>query len=220
MKTNYFFLYFFFIILAGCSDDKITPELPPNTNDTYEGVHDQIKFSNETEDFTYGELAFYIKVPDGSIIERKAKHQRISGISHFIMEKGLKEGKYQLLYMEYTVKSDCPEIDGLKRQFGLCCQINITPDGIRIESTYNSNMKLYGAGTPDDPYLIGSNDDLNKIRTGISNRYVSSSTCYSQQNNIDMTGYNDKCGWEEIGTRSGNPRLIHLPDIITGTDTR
>ena len=57
-------------------------------------------------------------------------------------------------------------------------------------------MKLYGAGTPDDPYLIGSNDDLNKIRTGISNRYVSSSTCYSQQNNIDMTGYNDKCGWE------------------------
>lgn len=28
MKTNYFFLYFFFIILAGCSDDKITPELP------------------------------------------------------------------------------------------------------------------------------------------------------------------------------------------------
>ena len=77
------------------------------------------------------------------------------------MEKGLKEGKYQLLYMEYTVKSDCPEIDGLKRQFGLCCQINITPDGIRIESTYNSNMKLYGAGTPDDPYLIGSNDDLN-----------------------------------------------------------
>lgn len=196
MKTNYFFLYFFFIILTGCSDDKITPELPPNTNDTYEGVHDQIKFSNETEDFTYGELAFYIKVPDGSIIERKAKHQRISGISHFIMEKGLKEGKYQLLYMEYTVKSDCPEIDGLKRQFGLCCQINITPDGIRIESTYNSNMKLYGAGTPDDPYLIGSNDDLNKIRTGISNRYVSSSTCYSQQNNIDMTGYNDKCGWE------------------------
>ena len=187
MKTNYFFLYFFFIILAGCSDDKITPELPPNTNDTYEGVHDQIKFSNETEDFTYGELAFYIKVPDGSIIERKAKHQRISGISHFIMEKGRIKSKSQLLYMEYTVKSDCPEIDGLKRQFGLCCQINITPDGIRIESTYNSNMKLYGAGTPDDPYLIGSNDDLNKIRTGISNRYVSSSTCYSQQNNIDIT---------------------------------
>ena len=28
MKTNYFFLYFFFIILTGCSDDKITPELP------------------------------------------------------------------------------------------------------------------------------------------------------------------------------------------------
>ena len=29
MKTNYFSYIFLFIILAGCSNDKITPELPP-----------------------------------------------------------------------------------------------------------------------------------------------------------------------------------------------
>ena len=87
-------------------------------------------------DFTYGELAFYIKVPDGSIIERKAKHQRISGISHFIMEKGLKEGKYQLLYMEYTVKSDCPN-RRTETSIRIMLPDKHNPGWYPIESTYN-----------------------------------------------------------------------------------
>ena len=112
MKTNYFFLLFFLLILMGCSDDKNIPDIPASTEDTYEGVHDLISFTKETEDFTYGDLSFHIKTPDGNIIQRKAKHRRLSGTSLFTMEKGLKEGKYQLLYMEYTIQSDCPDIDG------------------------------------------------------------------------------------------------------------
>ena len=99
MKTNYFFLLFFLLILMGCSDDKNIPDIPASTEDTYEGVHDLISFTKETEDFTYGDLTFHIKTPDGNIIQRKAKHRRLSGTSLFTMEKGLKEGKYQLLYM-------------------------------------------------------------------------------------------------------------------------
>ena len=105
MKTNYFFLLFFLLILMGCSDDKNIPDIPASTEDTYEGVHDLISFTKETEDFTYGDLTFHIKTPDGNIIQRKAKHRRLSGTSLFTMEKGLKEGKYQLLYMEYTIQS-------------------------------------------------------------------------------------------------------------------
>ena len=99
MKTNYFFLLFFLLILMGCSDDKNIPDIPASTEDTYEGVHDLISFTKETEDFTYGDLTFHIKTPDGNIIQRKAKHRRLSGTSLFTMEKGLKEGKYKLLYM-------------------------------------------------------------------------------------------------------------------------
>ena len=93
MKTNYFFLLFFLLILMGCSDDKNIPDIPASTEDTYEGVHDLISFTKETEDFTYGDLTFYIKTPRGNIIQRKAKHRRLSGTSLFTMEKGLKEGK-------------------------------------------------------------------------------------------------------------------------------
>ena len=63
MKTNYFFLLFFLLILMGCSDDKNIPDIPASTEDTYEGVHDLISFTKETEDFTYGDLTFYIKTP-------------------------------------------------------------------------------------------------------------------------------------------------------------
>ena len=72
MKTNYFFLLFFLLILMGCSDDKNIPDIPASTEDTYEGVHDLISFTKETEDFTYGDLTFHIKTPDGSIFQRKA----------------------------------------------------------------------------------------------------------------------------------------------------
>ena len=44
MKTNYFFLLFFLLILMGCSDDKNIPDIPASTEDTYEGVHDLISF--------------------------------------------------------------------------------------------------------------------------------------------------------------------------------
>ena len=37
MKTNYFFLLFFLLILMGCSDDKNIPDIPASTEDTYEG---------------------------------------------------------------------------------------------------------------------------------------------------------------------------------------
>ena len=71
MKTNYFFLLFFLLILMGCSDDKNIPDIPASTEDTYEGVHDLISFTKETEDFTYGDLTFYIKTPGGTLSNGK-----------------------------------------------------------------------------------------------------------------------------------------------------
>ena len=154
MKTNYFFLLFFLLILMGCSDDKNIPDIPASTEDTYEGVHDLISFTKETEDFTYGDLTFYIKTPRGNIIQRKAKHRRLSGTSLFTMEKGLKEGKYQLLYMEYTIQSDCPDIDGRNGEFGMGCYITVSENGISTETNRDERIGLYGNGTPEDPYRI------------------------------------------------------------------
>ena len=214
MKTNYFFLLFFLLILMGCSDDKNIPDIPASTEDTYEGVHDLISFTKETEDFTYGDLTFHIKTPDGNIIQRKAKHRRLSGTSLFTMEKGLKEGKYQLLYMEYTIQSDCPDIDGRNGEFGMGCYITVSENGISTETNRDERIGLYGNGTPEDPYRITSADDLAKIQEAILNFHnngnlVNSSTCFEQQNDISMANYNDQCGWEgnwyQIGLSASYP---------------
>ena len=214
MKTNYFFLLFFLLILMGCSDDKNIPDIPASTEDTYEGVHDLISFTKETEDFTYGDLTFHIKTPDGNIIQRKAKHRRLSGTSLFTMEKGLKEGKYQLLYMEYTIQSDCPDIDGRNGEFGMGCYITVSENGISTETNRDERIGLYGNGTPEDPYRITSADDLAKIQEAILNFHnngnlVNSCTCFEQQNDISMANYNDQCGWEgnwyQIGLSASYP---------------
>ena len=214
MKTNYFFLLFFLLILMGCSDDKNIPDIPASTEDTYEGVHDLISFTKETEDFTYGDLTFHIKTPDGNIIQRKAKHRRLSGTSLFTMEKGLKEGKYQLLYMEYTIQSDCPDIDGRNGEFGMGCYITVSENGISTETNRDERIGLYGNGTPEDPYRLTSADDLAKIQEAILNFHnngnlVNSYTCFEQQNDISMANYNDQCGWEgnwyQIGLSASYP---------------
>lgn len=214
MKTSYFFLFFFLFILFGCSDDKNTPDLPISTEDVYEGVHDQISFTKETEDFTYGDLILHIKTPDGSVIQRKAKHKRLSGTSFFNMERGLKEGKYQLLFMEYTIHSDCPDIDGRQGEFGMGCYITVSESGISPEDNFDERIGLNGSGTPEDPYRITCPDDLAKIQEAIlgfhkNGHLVNPSTCFEQQNDINMSHYNDGCGWEgnwyQIGLSASYP---------------
>lgn len=214
MKTNYFYLLLLLFALFGCSDEKIPSEQATTTEDIYAGVHDEISFTKETESFNYGNLIFHIKTPDGNIIQRKAKHRRLSGTSLFKMETGLKEGKYQLLYIEYTIQSDCPDIDGRKGEFGMGCYITVGGNGITAESDRNDLIDLYGSGTPEDPYRITSADDLVKIQNAILNYHnngnlVNSSTCFEQQNDINMDNYIDRCGWEgnwyQIGLSSSYP---------------
>lgn len=214
MKTNYIFLLFFFFILLGCSDDKNVQESSTSTNDIYEGIHDQISFTKETKDFTYGDLIFYIKTPDGNIIQRNAKHKRISNTSLFSMERGLKEGKYQLLYLEYTIHSDCPDIDGRKGNYGMGCYITVNESGITPENNFDERIGLNGSGTPENPYRITSADDLEKIKEALhkyhdNGNLVNSGTCFEQQNDINMENHNPQCAWEgnwyQIGLSSIYP---------------
>lgn len=209
---NFIILVLSLFFFAGCVDDEFEKSLPQPTTDEYEGCHNLVQFTKETKDFIYGDLVFHIKTPDGTIIQREAKHNRLSGISRFLMDKGLKEGAYQLLSMEYTVKADCPEINGTKRRFGLGCFIQVGVDGINVNDTYNEQIGLWGKGDKENPYRISSPDHLEKIRFAIQSgngKYVTSSTCFEQQGPIDMAGYNDLCGWEgnwyQIGTTPTYP---------------
>lgn len=211
MKLNYYLILLFSLFLSGCTEDKIIPEDPSFGIDNYEGVHNMVSFTKETAEFLSGDLVIHIKTPDGLVIQRKGKHQRISNTSRFTMEKGLKEGKYQFLYLEYIVRSDCSNIDGLKRAFGLGCRIEVNGSGISVTDTYNDQINLWGKGTKEEPYKITTAGDLEKIREAIidAKGNTTSSTYFEQQCDIDMSNYNDVCGWDgnwyQIGLTSTYP---------------
>lgn len=67
--------------------------------------------------------------------------------------KGLKEGKYQLLYMEYTIQSDCPDIDGRKGS-----------------SAWGATLPSVRMGSPPKPTVTSESACMGtvrrKIRTG------------------------------------------------------
>ena len=116
--------------------------------------------------------------------------------------------------MEYTIQSDCPDIDGRNGEFGMGCYITVSENGISTETNRDERIGLYGNGTPEDPYRITSADDLAKIQEAILNFHnngnlVNSSTCFKQQNDISMANYNDQCGWEgnwyQIGLSASYP---------------
>ncbi len=93
--------------------------------------------------------------------------------------------------MEYTIQSDCPDIDGRNGEFGMGCYITVSENGISTETNRDERIGLYGNGTPEDPYRITSADDLAKIQEAILNFHnngnlVNSSTCFEQQNDISM----------------------------------
>ena len=154
MKTNYFFLLFFLLILMGCSDDKNIPDIPASTEDTYEGVHDLISFTKETEDFTYGDLTFHIKTPDGNIIQRKAKHRRLSGTSLFTMEKGLKR-RVNTSYYIWNIPSN---------------RIARTLTGGMGSSAWGATLPSVRMGSPPKPTVTSESACMGtvrrKIRTG------------------------------------------------------
>lgn len=116
--------------------------------------------------------------------------------------------------MEYTIQSDCPDIDGRNGEFGMGCYITVSENGISTETNRDERIGLYGNGTPEDPYRITSADDLAKIQEAILNFHnngnlVNSYTCFEQQNDISMANYNDQCGWEgnwyQIGLSASYP---------------
>lgn len=211
------------ILLASCSDND-----PENTEpafpglDNFEGRINEIVMFAETEDFSGEACEIKILAPDRSIITRKCNHHRKDGRSVFSLSTGLKEGDYQLLYIEYPAEEEVIAASEGKittRQFGLGSTIAVNKDGVAIKSLYNSQVGLAGSGTNDDPYIVSSYDHLvtlaHKVNSDATNCLFTENTYIRQIVDIDM---DDACffvdhryGWDPIGNDVNLPfRGIYL----------
>lgn len=215
MKTNlWWILGAIMILLGSCRDnDSNEPSLPGEDN--YEGRIHELNLTNETAGLTSLRCTLMILTPDSTVITRACEHARKGDISTFLMDRGLKEGTYRLLYATYRL--DTPEKHGDKvitsRQFGLGSRIKVDSRGMTVESSYDSKMGLTGSGTTDDPYIISSYDHLmtlaHKVNSDATNALISENTHFKQIADIDM---DDACffvdhryGWEAIGSDTNLP---------------
>lgn len=161
-----------FIIAAGamtsCSDDLPSPgSSSDEVTDRYVGRAGQFTFGPEVKGFDYREFTLRLKAPDGSVIARRGYHVRTDGISDFRLDVGLADGEYEMLYLEYAtaenpLKADLAEEFPVS-QYGLGARVSVRDGVISVVDSYDDDTELFGEGTAENPYRIGSYHHLQKL---------------------------------------------------------
>lgn len=199
------------IIITACSDDLPEPTPPTGDNDNFEGNFYSFQIHEGTHDITHTDgLRLFIKTPDGNVISRDCSHRRENNISNFTLKKGLKEGVYQLLRLEYDL--DTPIFEGkvTTGSYGLGCRIAISNDKIEVLDKYNVKADMYGEGTKENPFIITDPEHLTIMMIAVNDDRsdeVFPDDVYFRQD-ADLNMYNqcfyvgNTAGWIPIGQQS------------------
>lgn len=173
MKLKLYILLFSLTAAFSISCSEIDPPSGHDTEETipkdkFLGDACSIKMENTFATFPDTDGHLFIKTPDNTIISRKFKRHNLSSDGSMKLEYGLKDGLYELLYMEY----DLPEekvMDGItKGHFGLTCRIEIKNGIATLLDKWNPKLGLYGSGTPIDTIRIASADQMVQLTLRLS----------------------------------------------------
>lgn len=209
------------MLLSSCSDRFLGNDEPDTPGDSFVGVTRDFTLGPETSGFVSGKFTLVLQAPDGSIISRSGIHRRVGSLSRMILDTGLCEGVFRLMYLEYPI-ADNPEISDLAgefgtAQFGLGSRIEVTDGKVAVLDTYDEQMGLPGKGTEDEPYEITSYQSLIKLAQTVNsaerNGLVTFDTHFRQTGKIDMyqasREVDRRYGWLPIGANSTLPFRGH-----------
>jgi len=218
--------------LSSCSSDPdIAPPSiynPDEEKDMYIGDSRDLEIGEEASGFRYNEFSLKLMAPDGTVITRSGTHDRRGDLSHFTLQNGLKDGTYRLLYLEYD-RSLNKDLDQLPERFtrahyGLGAEIEVKGGRIKVKGNYNSSLGLSGSGTEEDPYIVSSDDHLQRlmiyVNSASTNKSITPTTYFQQVGAIDMDMACYYCdlhyGWYPIGSDTNLPfRGVYKGDRIT-----
>lgn len=199
-----------FLIFAAtaCEDELYTPTAEEQESDIFEGEHRTIEIPHGLLRFTTSPFTCYMKAPDGSIIKREGEIAYTDKVPTILMHRGVKDGTYQLLYLEYE-QEDSTNEKYKTAHFGLGCSVRIENGKSVVLSNYDSNMNMYGQGTKEDPYIVSSYSHLLELTFAIEDGdETACNSVYRQITDIDMdyASYrsDSNFGWMPIGT-AANP---------------
>lgn len=193
--------------LSACEDEITIPDTD-YPDDTFIGSHDIIELAQGLEEYTKVPYTCYIKTPDGTTIRRSGTVVQTGEHPALKLRHGLKDGTYQLLYLEYELTGN-EDSKYTKAQHGLGCKISISNGRTTLLDNYNSAYGMFGSGTKEDPYIITSYNHLLELTFAIEDGDKNAATAvYRQDADIDMDYASFRCdnnfGWLPIGTAS-NP---------------
>ncbi|MBQ9077584.1 MAG: hypothetical protein IJY31_07085 [Muribaculaceae bacterium] len=211
MKSCYWVLLFAMTVsFISCEEDKYIQEQEQNAfQDNYTGATLSFQIEQQTDGFSESNAVCVITAPDGSVIRRECTHQRIDNLSNIEMPVGLKDGTYRLLYFEYALPS--PQGDNGKfktAQFGLGFNIKVNSGNATILDTYDTDTKLSGDGSEDNPYHISSYTHLLGLMTLVNDGSIKGKY-FIQDADINLSYASYLCshtnGWLPIGNDTNTP---------------
>lgn len=225
MKPIYHLLTSFFIaagLLASCSDDLPNPGTEPGeVPDNYVGNTGRFTFGQEVKGFNYENFTLRLKAPDGSIISRRGKHLRRNDVSDFNLSIGLADGEYEMLYLEYATAENPALADMAEKfpisQYGLGAKVKVSNGTITVLDSYDEDTELFGEGTAENPYKIGSYHHIQKLARYVNseetNHLITRDTYFEQTADIDMYQASFEAdrryGWLPIGASTTHPFRGH-----------
>ncbi len=190
---------------SGCKESSLGPL---NPEDEYYGPYTLITLGEEAEGVNASNFTLTLKAEDGTIIEREVTHSRRGGVSKIVLDRGLPEGTFRLLYgRNFSGKGDRYD------EYGFGSRIHFSPDGVEVLDRFDPKMRCAGAGTSKDPYIVSSSTHLFNLMMAVndydSNRDITTGTKFEQVCDIDMKQMSRNCdshyGWMPIGADANTP---------------
>lgn len=222
MKRIIFMLFVATLFIA-CEKDV---SFDPNDTDKemFEGDATELYFTASTENLVATEGVCILKGPNGIIFKRDFTHIRENGKSKITLNKGLRDGKYTLLYFkveqidgEADTRSEAEEELYDKESYGMGCSFCVAGATATVTSTYNEDLGMYGSGTETDPFTVSSYTHLLNLaelaNDANTNSLLDSTYHYAQACDIDMDFASwrvaDGYGWNPIGNSNLTPFRGH-----------
>ena len=204
------------IVTTSCYNERIDEQEPEaKPNDGYVGENTLLGAIMGCADLDVENITLYIKAPDSSIIKRQGRHRTLSKEkSELLLDHGLANGSYQLLYVEYEDKEENGE--NATKERGLGCRVSIENDEVTVASKWNSTLGMYGSGGEEgsvDTIYISSSDHMLKLAALVNdsrtNGLIGNNLYFKQA--CDINGWrmsfnaNVSRGWTPIGAYYTTP---------------
>lgn len=206
---------------TSCEDDVAMPTGDTDVEDVFVGTHRTIAIPQGLNEFPDSLFTCYMTAPDGSTIKRKGEIVYEDKIPTILMETGLKDGIYRLLYLEYKQGKPFNEMFP-NAHYGLGCSVKIENGRSHVLNKFNSKMNLYGRGTEAEPFIISSYSHLLDLTFAIEDGdSLACNSVYRQVADIDMNyaSYrsDNNFGWMPIGTAANPFRGTYIGASTDGT---